>query len=280
MAEQAQSPTTSETQPVSPKLDQHFTPQLNKALATAQGAFAQPKKTATLEVRNKEGKLLYTTKYAPLEAVIEAIRGPLSTAGIRFSQYPVHTERGSRLVLKVAHESGEYEIVQMPLNLEGGPQQIAGQLTYMKRYQLSAYFGVAADEDDDGNAAQDQGNSVSRPGDAPKDPEPPKDKPPTSRPGGSKTTKPKAESKPKTEPPAEPKATVTSIRKGADPGSYPIPQHYGGATIGERSETGLKGILGSLSIDKKKMPVPIPLGEMIELERQIKLFFEYAGVKL
>lgn len=276
---------TIKIQPDEPK-DPHFTPKLNAALAKAQAAFKQPKKTATLRVHNKEGKFLYETKYAPLEEIISSIGQALATNGIRFSQYPVAGERGSRLVLKVAHESGEYELTYMPIDLSGGPQQIGGQLTYMKRYQLGAYFGVAADEDDDGNAAQNEGkiadsgsNNASIPAAA--------SKPATA-------SKPKADPKPKAGPvskpasaPAPPKeaepSNVTPIKKGSDPGAYVFPEGFRnltGQTVQGQNENSLRAVLGAIAVDKKKMPPPKNLGDLIETERQIKAFFDSVGVKL
>jgi hypothetical protein len=38
--------------------------------------------------------------------------------------------------------------------MSGKPQEIGSALTYARRYSLSALIGIAADEDDDANAAQ------------------------------------------------------------------------------------------------------------------------------
>jgi len=55
---------------------------------------------------------------------------------------------------------------------EAGNQQFGSALTYMKRYTLAALVGVAADEDDDGNAAD--GNEVQAMQEAVRKAKPPK----------------------------------------------------------------------------------------------------------
>ncbi len=56
------------------------------------------------------------------------------------------------------HESGESIETLLPLNVNQTNQQLGATLTYLKRYQLGAFFGLAADFDDDGNATE--GNQV------------------------------------------------------------------------------------------------------------------------
>lgn len=124
------------------------------ALAKAQAKFVQPEKNKEVEVK-KDGRVLYTTKYADLKNVIESFRPHLTEFGISFAQKTRQTDKGWRLVLVVRHESGEVDETEMPITLDGnvGPQQIGSNLTYLKRYQAAAYFGIAADDDDDANGA-------------------------------------------------------------------------------------------------------------------------------
>lgn len=53
------------------------------------------------------------------------------------------------------HESGEYiEYDPVFMNAEKNTPQGAGSLiSYLKRYSLSAIFGITSDQDDDGNVA-------------------------------------------------------------------------------------------------------------------------------
>lgn len=139
--------------PVKPTTDPKFTPKLNAALAKAQHDFVQPEKNKEVEVK-KDGRVLYVTKYADLKNVIEAFRQALCKNGLSFSQKTEFVPpKAWDLVLILRHESGEYDETRMPINLDQAPQQVGSQLTYLKRYQAAAYFGIAADDDDDGNGA-------------------------------------------------------------------------------------------------------------------------------
>jgi len=129
------------------------TAKLNAAFAKAQGAFVQPEMNRTAEVK-KEGRLLYTTHYADLNAIVEAIRKALSENELSFTQAILPRGNGWVLVLTLRHSSGEETESVMPLTFGSlTAQQIGSQLTYLKRYQVSAFFGIAADADDDANGA-------------------------------------------------------------------------------------------------------------------------------
>ena len=131
---------------------------IHAAFAKAQGAFRQPELNRTAEIK-KEGKLLYTTTYADLNQCIECIRQALSENELSFTQTVEPGPKEWLLVLTLRHSSGQYLKSFMPLVLTGSPQVIGGQLTYLKRYQISAFFGLAADFDDDGNAGSNTGNT-------------------------------------------------------------------------------------------------------------------------
>ena len=131
---------------------------ISEALAKAQGEFRQPDLNRTAEIK-KDGKLLYTTTYADLNQCIECIRQPLSKHGLSFTQTVEPDGNLWLLILTLRHASGQTLRSYMPLSLNGSPQQIGGQLTYLKRYQISAFFGLAADFDDDGNAGSNTGNT-------------------------------------------------------------------------------------------------------------------------
>lgn len=116
------------------------------ALAKAQAMMTGAKKDAA----NSH----FRSKYATLEAVIEAVRPALSANGISFYQ-DVETD-GAKVTCytTLGHESGE-EIVSRPMSAEAkgkGPQEIGSTETYLRRYQLMALCGIAP-EDDDGEAA-------------------------------------------------------------------------------------------------------------------------------
>ena len=133
------------------------TDKISAALAKAQGQFKQPELNRKAEIK-KDGKTLYETQYADLNQCIECVREALSINELSFTQ--TIEPRGNQwlLILTLRHASGQILQSFMPLNMQGNPQVIGGQITYYKRYQISAFFGLAADFDDDGNLGSNNGN--------------------------------------------------------------------------------------------------------------------------
>lgn len=132
---------------------------LIEALAAAQGEITSPPKNKTVKVRTR-GDSSYEFSYATLDSIIDHVRGPLTKNGLWFTQTIESDESGKyRLVTKLIHASGQEIASTTPLLVQGnGNQEFGSALTYMRRYALTALLGIAADEDDDGNAAD--GNQV------------------------------------------------------------------------------------------------------------------------
>lgn len=119
---------------------------LSAALAKAQGQMGP----AIINKQNPHFK----NRYADLAAVMEAVRKPLSDNGLSVTQT---TElRDGTLILRTTlrHASGQWVASDYPLPLGAKPQELGSALTYGRRYELSALVGVAADEDDDGEATR------------------------------------------------------------------------------------------------------------------------------
>lgn len=93
-------------------------------------------------------------KYADLATVIDSIRKPFSDNGLRFSQEFQPFGEQWVLVTELSHVSGEWQRSALPINHRLKPQDFAAAATYMKRIALSAIAGVAAEDEDDGQAAQ------------------------------------------------------------------------------------------------------------------------------
>lgn len=125
---------------------------LTEALAKAQGAM----QSATLNKTNPH----FRSKYADMAAVLEAIRQPLSDNGLAYTQTIEIRESGTVLVTRLAHTSGQWIESEFPLPSTAKIQEMGSALTYARRYSLSAIICNAADEDDDGNAAQDGGGRI------------------------------------------------------------------------------------------------------------------------
>ncbi len=124
---------------------------LAAALAKAQGLMGP----AIINKQNPHFK----NRYADLAAVMEAVRKPLSDNGLSVTQT---TElRDGMLILRTTlrHASGQWLASDYPLPLGAKPQELGSAMTYGRRYELSALVGVAADEDDDGEATR-RGNGA------------------------------------------------------------------------------------------------------------------------
>jgi len=123
------------------------------AMAKVQKEIKQPLKDAN--------NPFFKSKYVPLENVVEAITDIAPKHGISFTQYPLNDESGqSGIGTILMHESGEF-IEYPPFFMKADkntPQGNGAVLTYIKRYVLSAVFGITSDNDDDGNVAS--GNQV------------------------------------------------------------------------------------------------------------------------
>jgi len=267
--------------------DPKFTPKLNEALAKAQAQFIQPEKNKSVEVK-KEGRVLYTTNYADLKNVVEAFRPHIAKHGLSWTQKTVQTQAGWRLVLTLRHESGEYDETSMPINLDQAPQQVGSQLTYLKRYQAAAYFGIAADDDDDGNAAHgneatfaDKGKKNSQAKQAP-----PAQK--TDRGGESPAKPPQQQSKPAPGD-VERKADASVPGPGNSPEQEPKkpePEDYvmpigsdqvKGKAIGMLDEKTLRGILSWTEVEAKKVPPTQSPSLLLEISSNVKAFLKSMG---
>lgn len=116
---------------------------ISEALAKAQGQMVNPLCNKTVTIPGK-----YSFNYADLSAVIEAIRKPLADNGI------CHTatldSATSILECRLTHSSGQFLSSDWALARNPDPKQMAGSITYAKRYLLAALVGIAADEDKDG----------------------------------------------------------------------------------------------------------------------------------
>jgi len=115
--------------------------ELAAALAAAQGMM----ENAIMNRVNPHFK----SKYADLAAIFDAARKPLSANGLAI----VQTIGDGVLHTRLLHTSGQWIASEHPLPMTGRPQEIGSALTYARRYSLSALIGIAADEDDDANAA-------------------------------------------------------------------------------------------------------------------------------
>ena len=122
--------------------------ELSKALAKFQEEVKQP-----LKDKNNP---FFKSKYVPLENVVEAITDVAPKNGLSFVQWALNDENGRvGVATMLMHESGEWiEFDAVHMKADKETAQGAGALiSYLKRYSLSAVFGITSDQDDDGNGA-------------------------------------------------------------------------------------------------------------------------------
>ncbi|MET4562218.1 hypothetical protein ABIA69_003404 [Lysinibacillus parviboronicapiens] len=121
---------------------------LAKALSQFQAKVKQP-------VKDKDNPF-FKSKYVPLENVVEAITATSGEFGLSFIQFPLNDPNGRvGVTTLLMHESGEW-IESEPIFATPAKQDAQGAgsvITYLKRYSLSAIFGITSDEDDDGIGA-------------------------------------------------------------------------------------------------------------------------------
>ncbi len=119
--------------------------ELAAALAKAQGEM----KNAPFNATNPHLK----NKFANLASVRDTVMPALSKHGIAVAQTIVPFDGRAALATRLMHISGEWMESLCPLPDAPDMQKLGSAITYARRYSLSSICGIAADEDDDGNAA-------------------------------------------------------------------------------------------------------------------------------
>jgi hypothetical protein len=101
----------------------------------------------------------FGSTYAGLASVLSACRAPLTKHGLSIVQSPRLIHAGDEWVVEVEtllfHSSGQFlaDTVAVPVP-QINAQSLGSAVTYLKRYAVSAFIGIApAGEDDDGNLA-------------------------------------------------------------------------------------------------------------------------------
>jgi hypothetical protein len=122
------------------------------ALAKAQGGMVNPPKNREVQVRSEKGS--YTFSYATLDSILDIIRPRLSENGLSYTQTLERNGEVMVMCLRLYHSGGGMVSSCMPL--EWGRiskmQEMGSLISYARRYQIAAFFGLAAEEDDDGNS--------------------------------------------------------------------------------------------------------------------------------
>jgi hypothetical protein len=125
-----------------------------EALAKAQGAFTNPPRTREVMVTMRAGGT-FTFCYATLDGVMEMIRKPLADNGLSVVQSLGTDEQGPICETRLIHSSGQWMTTWIPVIVDenANAQGWGSAITYARRYGVCTLLAIAADEDDDANAA-------------------------------------------------------------------------------------------------------------------------------
>lgn len=125
-------------------------PNIYAALAAAQAEFRPVVKNCVNPA--------FGSKYADLQSILDATRPVLNRHGLFLYQRATSSKDGVSVETCVGHVSGETlssGVMFVPLvGVKNAAQALGSAETYARRYSLSAFLGVSADEDDDGNGAE------------------------------------------------------------------------------------------------------------------------------
>jgi ERF superfamily len=118
----------------------------SEALVAAIGELSNVAKTAN--------NPYFKSKYAPLDAIIEATRPILNKHGLAVTQQPIFMEGTAGVETTILHKGGYSTTSTLLLPLKDqSPQGVGSAITYARRYALAAVLGIASEDDDDGNVS-------------------------------------------------------------------------------------------------------------------------------
>jgi hypothetical protein len=119
-------------------------------LATAMAAAQAEMSVAVADSTNPHFK----SRYADLGAIWGACREVLSKHGLSVIQCPGGEGSTAVLTSYLLHTSGQFIRTTAGVAVKDGAQPYGSALTYLRRYSLAALVGIVAEEDDDGERAQ------------------------------------------------------------------------------------------------------------------------------
>lgn len=123
--------------------------QIAVALVRAQAKFPAIVRSKKAEIKGEKGS--YSFMYAPLEEILAAVRPVLLGEGIALMQ----GVEGFNLETTLLHESGEFITHAMELpHAYPSSRAYGSELTFKRRYSVTAVLGLASEEDDDGQHAE------------------------------------------------------------------------------------------------------------------------------
>jgi len=121
-----------------------------RAMATFQEQCPVIEKTK--KVLNKDGRTV-RYQYAPIDAIAEQIKKPLSENGLSYKWDVENREGFIKAMAIITHQMGHSEgsSFEVPIDPEGfmtAPQKYASALTFAKRYSLCNALGISTGDED------------------------------------------------------------------------------------------------------------------------------------
>lgn len=134
---------------------------ISEALAKAQGELKNPEKNQTAKIPTKTGGS-YSYNYADLPHTLDTIRGPLAKHGLSHTAGLESHAGGLILFVRLMHVSGQWIESDVGFPSGNDPKLLAANITYFRRYLLTALVGIAADDDLDSEPEAPQATYQSR----------------------------------------------------------------------------------------------------------------------
>ena len=95
----------------------------------------------------------FKNRYASLKATLKAVRDACAPLGMAYQQLLEQRGEGFVLRSRVVTAGEEMDLSEYPVDSPPNPQSFGSGLTYKKRQQAQADWGIVGDDDDDGEAA-------------------------------------------------------------------------------------------------------------------------------
>lgn len=104
----------------------------------------------------------FKSSYASLPDILTVICQPLIDCALTISQFPSGQHELTTIVIHA--DSGEYMMDTYSMKpSKDDPQGLGSSITYQRRYAIGAILSLNIDNDDDGNAASNNGKTVPEP---------------------------------------------------------------------------------------------------------------------
>lgn len=121
----------------------------SESIKTIAPALLEAQKTMTFAKKDAKNPF-FKSRYADLNSVLEACKGPLNSNGITVLQ----SHDGDNVETVLLHSSGEWmsSSTRIVVSKQNDPQALGSAISYARRYGLQSFVSLPA-EDDDGEKA-------------------------------------------------------------------------------------------------------------------------------